>query len=77
MLHDIISIAGIMERYGCERQTASDVMHELNPFRMGGKLFAYVKDLVALEESRREYPAPRKRACKVTEPVRIPRRRAT
>lgn len=77
MLHDTVSIADIMARYGCERQTASKIMHRLHPFRIGGKLFIYAHDLAAYEESRREYPAPRGRACKAAEPVRIPRRRAT
>ena len=75
MLHDILTTADIMARYGCERQTASKIMHKLPMFRVGNRIFVRARDLTEWEESRTEYPISRK-AARATETVTIPRRRA-
>ena len=64
-----------MERYGCERHTASSVMRKIPVFRVGKRMFVRAKDLIAWEESRMEYPvaAIKRTTATVT---KIPRKKA-
>ena len=59
---ELLTTADVMERYKCERHTATTIMHKLPVFKVGNKLFVRAVDLKRWEEGRIEYPAlPMKR----------------
>lgn len=75
MLHNILTVADVMERYKCSRQTAAKIMNRLPSFKVGNRLFVREVDLGDYEEKRTAYPVSRK-TVRGPERVTIPRRRA-
>lgn len=72
---ELLRTEDIMDRYGCERHTATAIMRKLPVLKVGKRLFVRKADLQDWEETRMEYPMAKTRHTTQTI-TKIARRRA-
>ena len=61
MLHDLVTVDDLVERYHMERHSAARMMRvDLPSFKVGKRLFCRAEYLKELEENRTVYPMPTK-----------------
>ena len=73
---DLMTTADVMARYGIQRQAASAIMRQMPVIRVGGRMYVKLRDLMAWEESRTEYPAVKRKGPQLETVTRIERRKA-